>query len=153
MSFTVFWAFLRAFRQLSDIEMSLLSTPSRSAWTCNAVCGDSNAHMRCRAPYNSGFARKSHAKHLEFQAGLYCNEMSYPFNRERRRRQGRTCTHPLENGGEDEAEPASIPWKREAKTRQNLHPSPGKPRRRQGRKRTKMPFSGPGTAWFVTYYL
>jgi len=33
--------------------------------------------MRRRAPYNSGFARKSRAKHLEFQAGLYCNNHGY----------------------------------------------------------------------------
>lgn len=27
-----------------------------------------------RAPYNSGFARKTRAKPLEFQVGLYCND-------------------------------------------------------------------------------
>ena len=48
--------------------------------TCNAARGDSNAHMRRRAPYNSGFARKSRAKHLEFQAGLYSENISSSLN-------------------------------------------------------------------------
>ena len=48
-------------------------TTSRRACTCNAARGDSDSHMRRRAPYNSGFARKTRAKLLEFQVGLYSN--------------------------------------------------------------------------------
>jgi hypothetical protein len=40
---------------------------------CNAARGDSNALHARRAPFNSGFSRKTREKHLEFQVGLYCN--------------------------------------------------------------------------------